>query len=71
MIGLKVKNQEVLNSTYSKWINIEIALAKEMNKRIIAVEPWGAERTSVVVKNSADKVVKWQTNSIVNAIRSF
>lgn len=31
-------------STYSKWINIEIALAQEMGKRIIAIEPWGSER---------------------------
>lgn len=26
-------------STYSKWINIEIELAQEMGKKIIAVEP--------------------------------
>ena len=50
-------------ATYSKWINIEIALAKEMGKRIIAIEPWGAERTSSVVKNSADEIVGWNTNS--------
>lgn len=37
-------------STYSKWINIEIELAKSMNKKIIAIEPWGSERTSAVVK---------------------
>ena len=56
-------------STYSKWINIEIELAQEMGKKIIAVEPWGAERTSTIVKENADKIVKWQTSSIVNAIR--
>lgn len=56
-------------STYSKWINIEIELAQEMGKKIIAVEPWGAERTSVIVKSSANKTVKWQTSSIVNAIK--
>ena len=33
-------------STYSKWINIEIELAQSMGKKIIAIEPWGAERTS-------------------------
>lgn len=56
-------------STYSKWINIEIELAKEMGKRIIAIEPWGSERTSAVVKEAANKVVKWNTDSIVEAIR--
>ena len=56
-------------STYSKWINIEIELAQEMGKKIIAIEPWAAERTSTIVKNNADKIVKWQTSSIVNAIK--
>lgn len=56
-------------STYSKWINIEIELAKEMGKKIIAIEPWGSERTSSVVKNAANKTVKWNTDSIVDAIR--
>lgn len=58
-------------STYSKWINIEIELANSMNKKIIAIEPWGAERTSTVVKNAADIIVKWNTDSIVSAIRGY
>lgn len=57
-------------STYSKWINIEIALAKEMGKRIVAIEPWGAQRTSMTVKTAADVIVGWNTISVVNAIRS-
>ena len=56
-------------STYSKWINVEIELALEMGKKIIAIEPWGSERTSTIVKKHADKIVKWNTDSIVNAIR--
>jgi len=58
-------------STYSRWINIELELAKEMGKKIIAIEPWGAERTSAIVKNSADKIVKWQSSSIISAIRGY
>ena len=58
-------------STYSKLINIEIQLALEMGKKIIAIEPWGSERTSVKVKNSANAIVKWQTSSIVQAIRGY
>ena len=58
-------------STYSKWINIEIELAREMDKTIIAIEPRGAQRTSLVVKQAADKVVGWNTNSIVSAIRGW
>lgn len=58
-------------STYSKWINIEIQLAKEMNKKIIAIEPWGSQRTSLVVKNAANEIVGWNTNSIIKAIRGY
>lgn len=57
-------------SSYSKWINHEIAIAKKVfNKPIIAIEPWGSEKTSKVVKDNADAVVKWQSASIVSAIR--
>lgn len=58
-------------STYSKWINEEIAIAKKYNKPIIAIEPWGAERTSTVVKENADIIVKWQGKSIVDAIKEI
>lgn len=59
-------------SSYSKWINVEIDLAKKAfvtPKKIIAIEPWGAEKTSAVVKAAADEIVKWNTQSIVDAIR--
>ena len=56
-------------STYSKWINIEIELAKDLNKKIIAVEPHAAERISSVVKNAADVIASWRTDSIISAIR--
>lgn len=42
-----------------------------MNKKIIAIEPWGSERTSLVVKNATDKIVRWNTDSIVSAIRGY
>ena len=57
-------------SSYSKWINIEVSLAKEMNKPIVAVEPWGAQRTSQIVRDNADEIVGWNTASIVRAIRN-
>lgn len=58
-------------ATYSKWINIEIELAKKLGKPILAVEYWGSERTSTIVKQSANRVVKWNTESIVAAIREL
>ena len=59
-------------STYSKWINEEIDLANKgfINpKPIVAIQPWGAEKTSTVVKNNADIVVGWNSRSIVSGIR--
>ena len=56
-------------ASYSKWINIEIELAKELGKNIIAIELFGSERTSQKVKNNADSIVKWNTDSIINAIK--
>jgi len=58
-------------STYSKWINIEIEIAARLGKPIIAIEPWGSEKTSKIVKDAADKVVKWQTDAIVGAVREL
>jgi len=61
-------------SSYSEWIDKEIKIAKtefSTVKPILAVAYWGAERTSQRVKNSADKVVRWQTSSIVSAIKDL
>lgn len=58
-------------STYSKWINIEIEIANKLEKPIVAIEPWGAERTSTIVKENADKIVKWNSDSVVTAIREL
>jgi len=61
-------------STYSKWINKEILLATSAftnPKPIVAIEPWGAEKTSKVVKEQASVVVKWNSHSIVSAIREY
>ncbi len=61
-------------ATYSKWINKEIDIAKNgfsTVKPIIAIEPWGSEKTSQVVKNNADRIVKWQSSSIISAIKEL
>ena len=56
-------------ATYSKWINKEIAIANKYGKPIIAIEPWGSEKTSKIVKDNANEIVKWQASSIANAVR--
>lgn len=58
-------------SSYSKWIQKEIEIAKSYGKPIIAVEPWASEKTSQIVKNNADIIVKWQSKSVVDAIKNY
>jgi hypothetical protein len=61
-------------ATYSKWINKEITIAQTefiTPKPIIAVEYWGSERTSTIVKDAADLIVKWQSNSIIDAVKKL
>ena len=75
----KVRNQMIycnavlvlagVYASYSDSIDMEISVAKELGKPIIAIEPWGSDRTSVPVKNAATKIVGWNTSSIVSAVR--
>lgn len=58
-------------SSYSKWIKIEIELAKELNKPILAIEPWWAEKTSQIVKENSTKIVWWNWPSIISAIKEI
>ena len=61
-------------ASHSKWIDIEIDLAESSfgsAKPIVAIEPWGSERTSTRVKRAANEVVKWSTKSIVRAIEEL
>ena len=59
-------------STYSKWIQKEIKIAKKEfaePKPIVGVKPWGQTQVSSVVADAADEMVGWSTGSIVGAIR--
>ncbi|ACN14570.1 conserved hypothetical protein [Desulforapulum autotrophicum HRM2] len=59
-------------SSYSKWINKEIKIAKEefySPKPIIAVKPWAQTKMSSVVRDNANAIVAWNTESIISKIR--
>jgi len=57
-------------ATYSDWIKKEIKIAKEeFDKPVVAVCPWGSQQISTVVADAADVVARWNTDSIVKAIR--
>ena len=61
-------------ATYSRWINIEIDLALggfANAKPIVAIRPWGNERISEPARQAADRIVGWNTESVVRAIRDL
>ena len=51
------------------WIDKEIGFAQYYNKPIIGVAPWGQERIPGSVTFAAHEIVRWNTDSIVGAIR--
>ena len=61
-------------ATYSKWINIELDLAEKgftNRKPVLAIRPWGQVNLSARVRDSADRIVGWNTESVVSAIRDL
>ena len=59
-------------ATYSKWIQREIQIAKQdYDKPIVGIRPWANEQVSSVVSTAADRLVGWNTASIVSAIREL
>lgn len=60
-------------ASYSKWIDKEIKIARSSfskPKPILAIRPWTNE-ISPMVRDNASEVVKWNTESIVSAIREL
>lgn len=53
---------------YSKWIGKEIDGATAMSKPILAVNPWGQQRTSSVVGQAAAQIVGWNKKSVMGGI---
>jgi hypothetical protein len=58
-------------ASHSEWMAWELDKALELGKPIIGVVPRGAERVSTVVSSRANEVVRWNTDSIVEAIRKW
>lgn len=54
-----------------EWINIEIGIANKYNKPFIGIIPRGHERIPEIIKDSADKLVKWNSQSLIGAIKEF
>lgn len=61
-------------ATYSTWIRKEVRIAKtefQTPKPVIAIKPWAQTNISQFVKENADEIVTWNTESIIAAIRRW
>jgi hypothetical protein len=56
-------------ATYRDWMKKEIEIAMEYEKPIVGVRPRGQNRISQVVQDSANRIVGWNADSVVSAIR--
>lgn len=57
-------------ASHSKWIPVELAIAKVLNKPIIAVETWGSQR-STSLTDVANEIVGWNASTIGRAIKNW
>ena len=59
--------------SFSKWIQTEIDIANSYLKQkpIVGIIPRGNVKTPIEVHNSANTIVGWNTDSIVQAIRDY
>lgn len=53
-----------------EWMQFELDYAKQKNKPIVAIKPWGNVIMPKEITDVADEVVNWNTSSIVSAIRN-
>ena len=73
----KISNSDVvlgiagIYASHSEWMAWELDKALELGKPIVGVVPRGAERVSTVVSSRANEIVRWNTDSIVEAIRKW
>ncbi|MGB0981398.1 MAG: TIR domain-containing protein, partial [Winogradskyella sp.] len=71
----KILNSDVvlgiagIYASHSDWMEWELDTALNNSIPIIGVVPRGKERVSTVVSSRAKQVVRWNTESIVTAIR--
>ena len=53
------------------WINKEIEIAQKYNKKILAIKPWGNQRTPTILQEVSDKLVNWNNSSIIYGIKEL
>lgn len=77
MLREKIKGADIIlgiagiYASHSEWIEWELDFAIRKEIPIVGVIPRGKERVSTIVKERAEDVVKWNTESIVSAIKTY
>lgn len=56
-------------ASHSKWIEIELEIACELKKKIIAIRPRSNLRLSQLVQDNAFEIVNWSVESLRKAIK--
>ncbi len=62
---------EGIYASYSEWMQWEMDKAKELGLNVIGVIPWGQEHISQEVYRRSVIDVRWNADSIVDAIRRY
>jgi len=58
-------------AAYSEWIQKEIQIAIAYKKPILGIYPFGQSNMPVTIQDNASKIVRWNTDSIIDAIREI
>ena len=58
-------------ASHSDWMQWEMDKAKELGLNVIGVIPWGQQHISTEVYSRSVKDVRWNADSIVDAIREY
>ena len=58
-------------ASHSQWMEWELDTALSLGKRIIGLVPRGNERVSAMVSSRASTIIRWNTESIITAIRTY
>lgn len=58
-------------ASYSDWMEWEMSIANSHDIKIVGVVPRGNTNISKAVRKYAADIVRWDTESIVNAIRKY
>ena len=56
----------------SDWIEEETRITRSvLSKPLVAVIPWGAEQVPSIIRDAASRLVGWNTDSVVGAVREL